>query len=258
MFGGASDGTTPELTDEEKQQFLLTAEVIKRKSVSTGITEPTQLTMTNGKLTHDAHLQTIDVRKNRQETPRGVELNFRDCYKFNIAAYKLDRLIGLNMVPVSVERQVLGELGAVTWWVDNVRMMEKERYLKKISAPSPLRWNRQMFNARVFNELVYNTDANLGNLLITKDWTIWLVDFSRAFRTQPKIFNKKNLTRIDPEVLANLKKLDIATLNREFKPYLTDPEIKGLAARCAAIAQLFDEEIAKRGEDAVYLSLPER
>jgi len=162
------------------------------------------------------------------------------------------------MVPVSVERQVDGKVGSVTWWVDDFLMMERKRYTEKIKVPAPMKWNRQMCNARVFNELVYNTDPNLTNLLITKDWTIWLVDFSRAFRTQTKIFNKKNLTRIDPEVLANLKKLDIATLNRELKSYLRDPEIKGLAARNAAIAQLFDEEIAKRGEDAVYLSLPER
>jgi hypothetical protein len=85
-----------------------------------------------------------------------------------------------------------------------------------------------------------------------------MVDFSRAFRTQPYIFNRKNLTRIDPDVLAALKRLDLATLTRELGPYLTSDEIKGIAARSAAIARVFDEEIAKRGEKAVLLELPER
>jgi hypothetical protein len=36
------------------------------------------------------------------QTAMGTELNFRDTWKFNVAGYKLDRLLGMNMVPVSV------------------------------------------------------------------------------------------------------------------------------------------------------------
>ena len=74
------------------------------------------------------------------------------------------------MVPVSVEREIGGKKSAVTWWVDDVKMMAKKRYEKKIAPPNRARWNDQKFQVRIFNELVYNTDANLENLLITNDW----------------------------------------------------------------------------------------
>ena len=159
-------------TDEQREQFLLEAEVVKKKGAKAGTTGTSRLTLRHGDITHDAHLQTIDVFKDRFQTASGMELNFRDSYKFNIAAYRLDRLINLNMVPVSVERKAGRGMGSFTWWVDDVQMMEIERYKKKISAPNRAAWLDKMSNVRIFNELVYNTDPNLGNLLITNDWSI--------------------------------------------------------------------------------------
>lgn len=36
---------------------------------------------------------------------------------------------------------------------------------------------------RVFDELIQNRDRNAGNVLWTKDWTMWMIDHPRAFRT---------------------------------------------------------------------------
>ncbi|MEX2300287.1 MAG: hypothetical protein WD733_05090, partial [Bryobacterales bacterium] len=154
----------PQWSDAEKENFLLTAKVVRMRGVSTGITATQRATLSDGKHTHDASIQTVDISKPTFQTATGTELNFRDSYKYNIAAYRLDRILGLNMIPVSVQRTVKGKTGAVTWWVDNVKMMEKDRFQKKIVAPNPDDWNDQMYQVRAFNELVYNTDANLGNL----------------------------------------------------------------------------------------------
>jgi hypothetical protein len=105
----------PTLTPLEREDFLLNAKIVSRKDLSVGVTVSQRATLTDATLTHDAHIQTIDERKVRFEGARGVELNFRDSYKFNIAAYRLDRLLGLNMIPVSVERSVAGKHAAVTW-----------------------------------------------------------------------------------------------------------------------------------------------
>jgi hypothetical protein len=172
----------PPLSDAEMEQFLLTAKVVRTRNVSTGITGTQRVTLNDGKLTHDASRQTVDIYKPSFQTAAGTELNFRDSYKYNIAAYRVDRLVGLGMVPVSVERTVGGKTGAVTWWVDNVQMMERERFQKKIEPPDSEDWNDQIYQARVFTEIVYNTDPNLGNLLITNDWKLRMFDFSRAFR----------------------------------------------------------------------------
>jgi len=42
---------------------------------------------------------------------------------------------------------------------------------------------------RVFSQLVYDTDRNLGNVLISEDWHLWMIDFTRAFRNNPWLEN---------------------------------------------------------------------
>ena len=140
--------------------------------------------MNDGRLRHDARIQDIEEFKSTFQGAQGTELNFRDSYKFNIAAYRLDRLINLKMVPVSGERKIGGNSSSVTWWLDDIQMMELERYQKKITPPDQDDWNHHMYNVRGFNELAYNTDPNLGNVLITNDWDIWLIDYSRGVRTR--------------------------------------------------------------------------
>ena len=252
----AQTGTA--VSDTEIEQFLLHAEVVRTKGVSTGITGTQRATLSDGKLTHDASVQTIDVYKPSFQTAKGTELNFRDSYKYNIAAYRLDRLLGLNMIPVSVERSVQGKTGAVTWWIDDVKMMEKDRFQKKIEPPDQTTWNDQMHQARVFNELVYNTDANLGNLLITNDWRLWMVDFSRAFRLHKDLREPKNLTncRLDRRVYSALRGLNQQTLTEKLGDVLRDTEINGLLARRDHILAHFEQQIAQKGEKSVICDAP--
>ncbi len=174
-------------SDAQKESFLLRAKVVKTERVSTGVTGTLRATLCDGQSTHDASLQSIDVSKRSVTTRQGTELNFRDSYKYNIAAYRLDRLLNLHMVPVSVERKIRGKKASLTWWVDDVEMMDKKRYQRKIAPPNRARWNDQKFQVRIFNELVYNTDPNRGNLLITKDWKLVMIDFSRGFRRHKEL-----------------------------------------------------------------------
>jgi hypothetical protein len=195
------------LTRQEIEEFLRNARVIQVKSISTGITGTQRATLDDGKLRHDAHIQTVDISKTSFQTARGTELNFRDCYKFNMAAYELDRLLELDMVPPSVERKVGGHMAAVTWWIDD-SMMELERTKKKIEPPNLLLWNQQMYLCRVFDQLIYNTDDNLGNVLITKDWKIWLIDHTRSFRLMKNLENSKNLVQCDRKLLTKLREMN--------------------------------------------------
>jgi hypothetical protein len=249
----ATEPAPPQWSDAQMEHFLLTAKVVRSRSVSTGVTGTQRATLDDGKLTHDASVQTVDISKPTFQTAAGTELNFRDSYKYNIAAYRLDRMLGLEMIPVSVQRTVKGKTGAVTWWVDNVQMMEKQRYQKKVDAPDPDSWNDQMYQVRVFNELVYNTDANLGNLLITDDWKLRMVDFSRAFRLQKELRDPKNLTncRLDRRVYDGLRRLNEESLTQRLRDVLRSNEISAVLARRDRILAHFDEQIAQRGEQAV-------
>jgi hypothetical protein len=250
-------GTPSRLGRAEMEEFLLNAKVLARKNLSTGITNSQRATLDDGKLKHDVHIQTVDISKPSFETVRGTELNFRDCYKYNIAAYELDKLLDLNMVPVSVERKV-GNTAAVTWWVDDVLMTELDRKKKKSEPPDLNSWNQQMYVCRVFDQLIYNTDRNLGNLVITKDWKVWMIDHTRAFRTMKSLAGPQNLVQCDRKLLAKLRELNKEVLTKGLSRYLNSLEIEGLLARRDKIVNFFDDQIAKKGETAVLFDLAAR
>ena len=144
----------PHMQDADKEAFLKKARIGRMQDIGVGVTGTRRATLDDGRVKHDAHVQTIDVFNRGVTQLRGQapEINFRDSYKFNIAGYRLDRLLHLNMVPVSVERTVNREQAAVTWWVDDVQMMELERYKKNITPPDASSWADQMFTAKVFTE----------------------------------------------------------------------------------------------------------
>ena len=245
------------LSREQMDEFLRTARIVRTKGIPRGITAPQRATLTDGKLTHDAQIQSIDEYRSQFQSPQGTELNFKDTYKFNIAAYRLDKIMDLKMVPVSVERQVQGKTAAMTWWIDDVLMDELERNKKKIAPPNLDQWNPQMYIVRVFDQLIFNTDRNLGNLVITKDWKIWMVDHTRAFRLLPTLRTPGDLVKCDRKVLEALRKLTQEALLKELQPYLTKPEVEALLGRRNLIVQFFDKAIAEKGEQVVlydYLS----
>jgi hypothetical protein len=218
-------------SDAEIEEFLLKADVVKTKSTPKGITGSLQATLSDGKMTHDAHIQTIDESKREFQTGKGTEFNFRDSWTFNIAGYKIDRLIGLNMVPVSVSRRYQSKPAAWTWWVDDVVMDEGDRLKKKISPPEALSWYHQMQMVRLFDQLIYNIDRNMGNLLITKNWRVWAIDHTRAFRTHETLRSPESVSRCDRQVFEKLKQLEKETVKREVGTMLDEWQIRSLLAR---------------------------
>jgi len=240
------------LSKQQIEQFLRTAPVVKSKQTGKGITHPVHLTLSDGKMTHDAAFQSINEHERQKVMFTGrVEFNFVDSYKYNIAAYRLAELLGLDdLVPVTVERQWDGKKGSISWWLP-IEMDEADRHDKHIAPPDPDAWNRQMYKVRVLNELVYDTDANLTNVLITKDWKLWRVDFSRAFRVYGDLQEPKNLVRCDRQLLARLKALDGTELAARTKGFLTKSEVKAVMTRRDKIVRQFQKLIAEKGEDAV-------
>ena len=73
-------------------------------------------------------------------------------------------------------------------------MDEEDRIKRKLPPPDRVTWQNQIFQIHVLNQLFYDTDANLTNVLIGEDWKIWRVDFSRAFRLNKDVKDTKNLT----------------------------------------------------------------
>ena len=248
-FVTASDA--PTLTKEQIKQFLLTAKVVKSQQAKKGITETLRLTLSDGTVTHDASFQKIDEHKATMQLASGTEVGFVDSYKYNIAAYQLAELLGLDdMVPVYVERSWKGDSGSLSWWLP-VKMDERERVAQKIAVPDPDAWNNQMYKVWVLDELVYDIDANLTNVLITDDWKIWRIDFTRAFRLHKELKSTANLSHCDRQLFAKLKVLNQDELTEKTKHYLTTDEIKALMVRRDKIVEQFQKLIAEKGEKEV-------
>jgi hypothetical protein len=236
------------LSDKEIEEFLLNARVLRTQSTKKGVTGSIRATMTDGRITHDAQIQTVDDSKREFRSAHGTEFNFRDSWMFNVAAYRIDRLLGLELVPVSVKRRWRNSPAAFTWWVDDVAMDEGDRLKGKVSPAEPRTWNETMQLVRLFDQLIYNVDRNLGNLLITKDWRVWAIDHTRAFRTHETLKSPDNVTRCDSGVLERLKALDKTVLDREVGDYLDDWQIGALLAR----RDLIVAQIERAGATAVF------
>jgi hypothetical protein len=249
---GQNPDNEPNLTEEQKIEFLLHAKVVGSHQLGVGITHPWRLTLSDGTLTHDAAFQSIDERSNIKQLADGrAEINFRDSYHFNLAARELAKLLGLDdMVPVTVERSWQGNRGSLSWWVPWWKM-ELDRVKEKLRPPDAEAWNRQMYKVRVFDQLIYDTDPNLGNVLITKDWKIWRIDFTRAFRQFQNLPDPKDLVQCDRQLLEKLRKLDYDDVLEKTKPHLTKSEVKAVIARRDKIVAFFEKLIAEKGEGAV-------
>jgi hypothetical protein len=242
----------PSLTEDQQKEFLLHAKVVAKKQLGKGITHPWRLTLNDGVLTHDAAFQAVDEHVREKHFDDGhTEYNFVDSYHYDIAGYELATLVGMSdMIPVYVERTWEGQKGGLSWWI-NWKWDEVMRMQQKVEAPDSNAWNHQMYKVRVFDELVYDTDPNLTNVLITEDWKIWRIDFSRAFRLSHDLRNSKNLVMCDRQLLQKLRMLDGNELLERTKQHLTKPEVEAVMARRDKIVTYFQQLIAQKGEAAV-------
>jgi hypothetical protein len=256
VFVGASAGADePNLTEEQKIDFLQHAKVTASEREKKGKSNASHLTLSDGTLTHDASFQPIDETKAQGPGPRGgIELNFRDYWGYNIAGYRIAKLLGIDdMVPVYTERKWNGTTGAISFRVSDVQFDEADRYSRKIEVPGAVRdgWNKQMYKVRILTQLFYDMDDNLTNVLITKDWKIWRIDFTRAFRLQHDLKDPKDLVQCDRQVLAKMRLLTYEQVFDATKPYLTKNEVKAFIARRDKMVAYFDELVAQKGESQV-------
>jgi len=245
-----------ELSVDQIRDFLKNAKVVKTRSTDKGVTAPKRLTLSDGNITHDAVFQAIDDHQSVMQLGGGgrqatTELNFVDSYKYNIAAYEISRLLGLDhMMPVYVERKWNGQTGSISWFVPSL-MDESERLKRKVEPPNANDWNQQMYRMRVFSSLLRDTDRNLTNVLITHEWKVMMIDFSRAFRLQPELLHLQDLTKIDRQLFEKLQTLSKEDVSRATKDYLLKREIDAMMVRRDLLVTHFKTLIAGQGEAKV-------
>ena len=231
LLCAAEPGARP--TQAQKEHFLLTARIVSEQYAGKGLKHSQKAVLTDGRSTHAAHIQSIDIYQPLFRGKDGsAEKDFRDSWKFNVASYRLAKLLGIDdMTPVCVARTVNGGPSSVCWWIGNVLMDERERIAKNIRPPDIALWNRQMDTVRIFDQLIYNVDRSQENLLIDRDFGVWMIDESRSFRQWKELRNPEKITRCGPPLLAALERLRRNDVERELGPFLTAEEIDGLMGR---------------------------
>ena len=237
---------------DEIESFLRNAEVTDFEGTEQGITRPRKATLELDSHTHFALFKTIDVfRPGRTRLRNGViEIDFQDSWKTDVAAYELDKMIGLGMVPTTVERRHRRDRGSMQWWVEDA-MSELDRVEGGIPPRNPQAWGYMVYKMRLFDSLIYNVDRQTRNMLITEDWRIVLIDHSRSFRTTAELRNPELMTRFSKSLLESIAKLDEETLKERVGNYLTRFQIRAILKRRDLILEHAAELVSQRGEELV-------
>ena len=225
---------------QEFETFIKTAPIVKVEDIPIGVTRPR-----HGFFAPGSPVGGVAIKALRPSRDTG----YLESYQSEIAAYEIDRLLALDMVPVTVERQFEGKTVSAQLWVDGA---VQRNSLKGEQAPDPVDWTRQTRRWIVFHNLVANVDPNQGNLLVVRDpnWQLVLVDHSRAFTNITKLVFEQ-MSAIDRPFFERLKALDKATLDAKIGKLVLDGSRSILQRRDLIVAQL--ERIAKaKGEAAVF------
>jgi hypothetical protein len=238
------------------EDFLQTAKIVDQRQMSRseGVTRPYVLTLEKDGVTQKA------AWKNPTGSPGG----YQESWKTEIAAYRLSKYLGLDMVPPTVEKEREGDKGACQLWVKYWKNFE-EIINEKLQAKGIqyVYFIRKLSLQRAFDNLVNNIDRHRRNYLITEDWRMILIDHSRAFMTDKKyneklIYDEKHkenknfiMDQLPRAFVEKLKSLDAASIKSAVGEYLTDKEIDTTLKRRDMMIAWLDKHIQEKGEDYV-------
>jgi hypothetical protein len=251
---GPNGQPLPFKTDEEVIDFLSTAKVVKMKDIPTGVAHPRKVLLEKDGIQMNAVFRDINEQKNIAKMAAGIEMFFRDAFIFEPAAYELSKMLGMDNIPPAVLRTVQGTKGSIQIWVENA-MTQTDRMKNKVPPADPRSYNLQLFNMHAFDGLIYNTDRNPGNILFDKNWKVWLIDHTRAFRRHEEVQNPQNIMMIERKMWERLQALDPGELRSRLSPYLSSIEIDAMLKRREKLIELVKQRIAERGEERVLFDL---
>ena len=224
----------------EFEDYLRQAPIERQAELPVGVTKSDRVFFAPGGLAASATAKHL---------PMGRRGGFWEAHNSEIAAYELDRVLGLDMVPPTVERRVGSDLGSIQLWVEGCRVIKD---VDQSACPNPTEWAKQVLRQKVFDNLIANIDRNAGNILVDSEWNLILIDHSRAFASDRMPFEKQT-TRVDRAFFEKLKGLDEASVMKRVRPWLmSDGQARDILKRRDKIVAYFEKEARKRGEAAVF------
>ena len=214
---------------------MRTAPVTNVEDIGTGVTKPKRVTQERDGVVNDAVFKYEDTHPGLQDKDKFITRRYNDSdrYQYDVAAYKLDRLLDWEMVPAAVLSEIDGREGALSDWVENA-INERDRLEADLPFQGFCKQWEQYRLRFVFDILIYNEDRNLTNILWTKDdFMMKFIDHSLAFRTtdkRPKQYRKVDL-EVSDLLRERLLRLNEENLKAELSPYLHPRQIEAILAR---------------------------
>ena len=241
----------PFQTDEEAMELLATADVVGTKQLGIGVTRSERLDLEADGLRFRAIFKTFhDIRQRVRLGDGTFVMHLRDTYRNEAAAYELGRHLGIDWIPPTIIRRIGGREGSLQLWIENA-IMEMDRRDRGLAHPDPELWRRKLSDMRVFDNLINNIDRNLGDMLITPEWHLWLVDHSRAFGRERHLPTPQAISRCSVQLYEAIQALDQETAREILSPYMGRFEIRSLLQRRDAILEMLDERIVEVGREHV-------
>lgn len=248
MIGCALTAVLFILPASEREDFLREAAIVGQQVIETGITLPEMLELERNGVRRRAAFKTREVQFPNQIITVGREQQrgLRDSWKFEVAAYELDKLLGVGMVPVTVVRTIGDHQGAVIDWVDGVLPAFE-------TSPEGFRldeWEDEVATVWLFDYLAYNIDRTPDNLLITEGFEVHLIDHSRAF--QRFLVPMRPLVRFPRRVIDALRHLGEDDFRLALGEFLTREELEALLERRKRVLERVDELLSERADSEVF------
>ena len=235
----ASAGAKTWIVDPPRMEaHLRTAEIVSLADIGTGVTLPRR-----GRLKPAEPFESLVWKM----LPPGVRSGHWESYKSEIAAYELDKLLGMNMVPPAVERRFEGELGAAIMWLESTTSV-KQRGGKVPTGPA---FGKPIRIMQMFDNLIGNVDRNAGNILIDQANNVILIDHSRAFITKQDLPWK--FERVDAELWGKFKALTAEELTAALNQWLDAAAIRAVIGRRDRMVAAVDKLVTRKGAAATII-----
>jgi len=220
------------------EAHLRDAEIVSVEDIGTGVTNPKR-----------AHVKPAEPFESLvwKPIPPGRPSGYWESYKSEIAAYELDKLLEMNMVPPAVQRTVDGDDGAAIMWLPGMESV-KQRGGKM---PAGGVWGRATRRMLTFDNFIGNPDRNAGNILIGAPGELILIDHSRAFTEDTTLVRK--IERVDADLWNAIQTLTAEELHTLLSPLVGDSAVNAMIERRARMKKTIDSLVAKKKSRALVI-----
>jgi len=241
----AAEPAQPMWIDQHEvyDEWLQTAEILEMEDVGEGVTKPIRVTLKQGDTVFKAIYKPLK---------RGRHKGYWESYQAEVAAYELDKMLGLDMVPPTVVRRIKGDLGSLQLWVEGCDTYK--RLQPKV--PQTPQFSQQISRMKMFDNLVFNDDRNAGNFMLDESWNVILIDHSRAFINKKNLLKGKNKlpAQYDRKLFERLQALTREGLEATLGELLQGGQIKDILARRDKLLEHQQKLVDERGEVRVMFN----